>query len=78
MPMTSSEVSELQTLLDAKRQELLKSPRGATNRGESERESKFRHKYHFYYFFRDGMPSLFSSYKISGLVPVCWLLFQCF
>ena len=28
--------------------------------------------------FRDGMPSLSSSYKISGLVPVCWLLFQCF
>ena len=28
--------------------------------------------------FRDGMPSLSSSYNISGLVPVCWLLFQCF
>ena len=31
-----------------------------------------------YFFFRDGMPSLSSSYNISGLVPVCWLLFQCF
>ena len=30
------------------------------------------------YLFRDGMPSLSSSYNISGLVPVCWLLFQCF
>ena len=29
-------------------------------------------------FFRDGMPSLSSSYNISGLVPACWLLFQCF
>ena len=28
--------------------------------------------------FRDGMPSLSSSYNIFGLVPVCWLLFQCF
>ena len=28
--------------------------------------------------FRDGMPSLSSSYKISGPVPVCWLLFHCF
>ena len=28
--------------------------------------------------FRDGMPSFSSSYKISGPVPVCWLLFQCF
>ena len=28
--------------------------------------------------FRDGMPSLSSSYNISVLVPVCWLLFQCF
>ena len=28
--------------------------------------------------FRDGMPSLSSSYNISGLVPACWLLFQCF
>ena len=27
--------------------------------------------------FRDGMPSLSSSYNISGLVPACWLLFQC-
>ena len=27
---------------------------------------------------RDGMPSLSSSHKISGPVPVCWLLFQCF
>ena len=26
-----------------------------------------------------GMKILFSSsYNISGLVPVCWLLFQCF
>ena len=25
--------------------------------------------------FRDGMPSLSSSYNISGLVPACWLLF---
>ena len=32
----------------------------------------------FLSFFRDGMPSLSSSYNISGLVPVCWLLFQCF
>ena len=24
------------------------------------------------------MPSLSSSYNISGLVPACWLLFQCF
>ena len=32
----------------------------------------------FSIFFRDGMPSLSSSYNISGLVPVCWLLFQCF
>ena len=29
-------------------------------------------------FIRDGMPSHSSSYKISGPVPVCWLLFQCF
>ena len=29
-------------------------------------------------FFRDGIPSLSSSYKIPGLVPVCWLLFQWF
>ena len=29
-------------------------------------------------FFRDGIPSLSSSYKIPGLVPACWLLFQCF
>ena len=28
--------------------------------------------------FRDGIPSLSSSYKIPGLVPACWLLFQCF
>ena len=28
--------------------------------------------------FRDGMPSLSASYNISGLVPACWLLFQCF
>ena len=28
--------------------------------------------------FRDGIPSLSSSYNISGLVPVCWLLFQSF
>ena len=30
------------------------------------------------YLFRDGMPSLSSSYNISGLVPACWLFFQCF
>ena len=29
-------------------------------------------------FFRAKMPSLSSSYNISGLVPACWLLFQCF
>ena len=32
----------------------------------------------FHIFFRDGMSSLSSSYNISGLVPVYWLLFQCF
>ena len=29
-------------------------------------------------FFRDGIPSLSSSYNISGLVPACWSLFQWF
>ena len=29
-------------------------------------------------FFRGEITPLSSSYKISGLVPVCWLLFQCF
>ena len=28
--------------------------------------------------FRDEMTSLSSSYNILGLVPACWLLFQCF
>ena len=66
MPMTSSEVSELQTLLDAKRQELLKSPRGATNRGESERKSKFRQKYHFYYFFFIGFPTFDLNWQMGN------------
>ena len=35
-------------------------------------------KVHFTCLFRDGIPSLSSSYNISGLVPACWLLFQCF
>ena len=29
-------------------------------------------------FFRGVMTPLSSSYNIPGLVPVCWLLFQCF
>ena len=29
-------------------------------------------------FFRVVKTTLSSSYNISGLVPVCWLLFQCF
>ena len=29
-------------------------------------------------FFRVVKTTLSSSYSISGLVPVCWLLFQCF
>ena len=29
-------------------------------------------------FFRGEITPLSSSYNISGLVPVCWLLFQCF
>ena len=33
---------------------------------------------YFLAFFRDGIPSLSSSYKIPELVPACWLLFQCF
>ena len=33
---------------------------------------------HKYLLFRDGIPSLSSSYKIPGLVPACWLLFRCF
>ena len=33
--------------------------------------------YWFIILFRDGIPSLSSSYKIPGLVPACWLLFQC-
>ena len=28
--------------------------------------------------FRGEITPLSSSYNISGLVPVCWLLFQCF
>ena len=28
--------------------------------------------------FRVVKKTLSSSYNISGLVPVCWLLFQCF
>ena len=28
--------------------------------------------------FRGEIMPLSSSYNISGLVPVCWLLFQCF
>ena len=28
--------------------------------------------------FRVVKTTLSSSYNISGLVPVCWLLFQCF
>ena len=30
------------------------------------------------FFFRGEITPLSSSYNISGLVPVCWLLFQCF
>ena len=29
-------------------------------------------------FFRGEITPLSSSYNISGLFPVCWLLFQCF
>ena len=29
-------------------------------------------------FFRGEITPLSSSYNISGLVSVCWLLFQCF
>ena len=32
----------------------------------------------FYISFRGVITPLSSSYNISGLVPVCWLLFQCF
>ena len=31
-----------------------------------------------YLLFRGEITPLSSSYNISGLVPVCWLLFQCF
>ena len=31
-----------------------------------------------FFFFRGEITPLSSSYNISGLVPVCWLLFQCF
>ena len=37
-----------------------------------------KYKKLFSFLFRDRMPSLSSSYTISGPVPVCWLLFQCF
>ena len=30
------------------------------------------------FLFRVVKTTLSSSYNISGLVPVCWLLFQCF
>ena len=46
------------------------------------------HSFYFIYFFslfvlfeslfRGVGTPLSSSYNISGLVPVCWLLFQCF
>ena len=32
----------------------------------------------FIYLFRGEITTLSSGYNISGLVPVCWLLFQCF
>ena len=32
----------------------------------------------FKFLFRVVKTTLSSSYNISGLVPVCWLLFQCF
>ena len=31
-----------------------------------------------YFLFRVVKTTLSSSYNISGLVPVCWLLFHCF
>ena len=37
-----------------------------------------RFSYILLIFFRGEITPLSSSYNISGLVPVCWLLFQCF